>query len=437
MSIQALVSRRLAALALALAVAVGGCNPTPSASPSAAPITPAPATPATSEAPATSEDPAAEIYSAIRQQVETIRGLEPTADVDPVTIDEEQLRKNLAAEFDAENNAADLEFSEQTLIALGLLPKGASLRDITLDFQAGQVAGYYSPDKKELYVVSRSGGVGAAEKVTYAHEFTHQLDDQKFDLAKLGTDSANQSDRALAQLGLIEGDAVSVQTTWTIQNLTPEELGELLQASLDPEALEALRRAPAYLRETALFPYQDGMAFVSGLLASGGYDAVNAAYADPPRSTEQILHPAKYAQREAPVEIRLPADLAAKMGAGWTLVGEDTLGELILRIWLTEHGVAGPGSLQSCQPSLTACQATAGWGGDRLALLRGPSGDLAIGLRTEWDSVRDAEEFADQMSVVLGSVGGDHATLHEIQRPRIVVIAMGTDAARLAHLIAG
>src|SRR5207237_10223083 len=134
--------------------------------------------------------------------------------------------------------------------------------------------------------------------VTYAHEFTHQLQDQHFDLAKLGQDPANQSDRALAQLSLIEGDAVSVQTSWTTANLTHEELGQLLSASLNPDAVAALRRAPPYLRDTALFPYRDGLIFVSRPIATGRSPAADAVFADLPESAEPILHLDTYAARQ-------------------------------------------------------------------------------------------------------------------------------------------
>ena len=100
-----------------------------------------------------------------------------------MTIDPEQLATNLQAEFDAEYTPEDLADTEDMLIALGLLPPGASIRQLTLDLQAGQVAGYYSPDKDQLFVVRRSGDdLGAIERVTYAHEFNHQLQDQHFEL---------------------------------------------------------------------------------------------------------------------------------------------------------------------------------------------------------------------------------------------------------------
>ena len=55
-----------------------------------------------------------------------------------------------------------------------------------------------------------------------------------------------------------------------------------------------LERMPPILRESLLFPYTGGPSFVQRLQAQGGWDAVNAAFAKPPASTEQILHPEKY-----------------------------------------------------------------------------------------------------------------------------------------------
>lgn len=371
-------ARRWAALPAALALVVAACGTT-TPSPSAAPIE-TPGVPG----PTGSGRPPAEVYAEIRDAVVGIRGLEPTAPVDPVTINEAQLRTNFEAEFDRTYTSAELKDTEDLLIALGLLPPGASLRAITLDFQAGQIAGYYSPEADELFVVSRSGVVGAVEKATYAHEFTHQLQDQRVDLDALGLDASDQSDRALARLALVEGDAVSVQATWMAERLDARELGEVLASALDPEALEALRRAPAYLRDTATFPYEDGFAFVSRILAGGGYDALDAVYQDPPDSTEQVLHPDKYLEREPPIAVELPAGLAEELAAGWTEAARDTLGELILRTWLREGGVS----------VANARAASAGWGGDRLALLRGPDGAVAVALLTAWDTAADADEFA-------------------------------------------
>ena len=405
--------RHLASIALLLVVVLGGCStttpsptPSPTRAPTAAPATAPPATPVASAR------PLAQVYSEIRSQVETIRGLKPTASVEPVVIDAAQLATNLEREFDATYTPAMLKDAEDELITLGLLPAGTSLRAITLAFQSGQVAGYYSPGEDKLFVVSRTASVGPVDESTYSHEFTHQLQDQHIGLDKLGIDVADQGDRSLARLALVEGDAVSVQTTWMTENLTPAELGQVLAAGLDPAALKAFNDAPPYLRETSLFPYQDGLNFVLRLLAGGGYAAVDAAFADPPDSTEQVLHPEKYLTREQPMVVKAPADPTGQSGAGWSVAAEDTLGELLLRIWLTQGGVA-PG---------TARDAAAGWGGDRLVLLRGPDGMLRIVLETVWDTVADADAFAAAAQTAATSL---HGSVERSTGSRTVVILLG------------
>lgn len=365
-----------------LALVLTACGSTvPTSAPTFAPSQLPPSTAAT-PGPTPSPKSDAEQYADIRAAVEKIRGLTPTAAVDPVTIDATQLTANLQSEFDASNTATDLRNAEDELITLGLLPPGASLRALTLAFQTGQVAGYYSPEKDQLFVVSRSGGLGPAELVTYAHEFTHQLQDQRIGLKTLNLDAHDQGDRSLGRLALVEGDATSVQTTWMTRNLTPQQLGQLMSEALDPAAIAALQNAPRYLRETALFPYNDGLAFVNRLIAAGGYAAVDAAFRDPPDSSEQVLHPAKYLSREKPIVVTLSAKLAAAAGTGWSVAAQDTLGELVLRIWL-EQVLSTP----------EATAGAAGWGGDRLALLRGPNGAVAVALRTQWDTPADADEF--------------------------------------------
>ena len=420
-------SNRLATLVTVAALAAAACNPTPSTAPVSPSPTPvsgqsvAPST-GTPTSPAPTDD-ATGIYSLIRDQVEAIRGLDPTADVEPVTIDEAQLLENLEVEIDAQQTPEEMALSEDLLDTLGLIPEGSSIKELTLDLLAGQVAGYYSPERDELFVVSRTGEtVGPVERATYAHEFTHQLQDQTYDLGSLDTTDLDQSDRALAQLALIEGDATWVQLEWLQANLTPEELGELIAASLDPEALAALNNAPAYLRETSLFPYQDGLTLVQRLIAEGGggYEAVNAAFDDPPDSTEQVLHPDKYVQREAPIEVRIPSGIAGQVGEDWSETARDTLGELILRIWLTEYGVSAEG----------ARRASEGWGGDRLVLLRADDGSLAIGLKTTWDTADDALEFATALLVADQDPGFAGEVFHR-GGTRDVLVALGDDAAAI------
>ena len=378
---------RLAAL-LAGFVVVAGCG-SPTTPPPASPTVPAgSATPGPSASggagPSTAVDPDP-IYAAIEDQVVAIRGLQPKAPVDPKILDDAGIKAYIADSFAKDNPADVLAANERILKAFGLLPADASLGDLYIKLLGGQVAGLYSPDDKTLYVVSRSGkGLGAAEKTTYAHEFDHALQDQNFDLGTLQLDEIGQGDRSFARLSLVEGDATLVMSIWQGSNLTPAEIGELLAGAADDPSTALLLSMPPILRESLIFPYTSGLSFVQGLQTGGGWTAVNDLYAKPPASTEQIIHPEKYAAGEGPVAVTLPADLAARLGSGWTKALEDSFGEFQLGVWLRGNTTIGAGA---------ANDAAAGWGGDRIAVLNGPNGTWAVVLRTAWDTAADAEAF--------------------------------------------
>jgi hypothetical protein len=397
--------RALAALGV-LAVILAACqpaappvSPSPSVSPTQAPpATSAPSAPgsAAPSAPASPADLSA-TYARIEGDVRAIRGLEAKKPVDPVVLDDAGIKKITADGFKKDNPQAIVDANERLLKGLGLLPADASLGDLYVQMLGDQVAGLYSPDDKQLYVVSRSGKLGPTEKTTFAHEYTHALQDQNFDLSSLKLDEVGEGDRGTAGLALVEGDATLVMTLWQIQHLNQSELLQLLGESLNPEVTASMNAMPKFLQESLLFPYTAGLQFVQTLQMTGGWDAVNGAFRNPPASTEQVLHPEKYAAHEAPVDVTLAADLPAKMGQGWTKGLEDTLGEFQLKLWLDQ--VSGGSGAPSPD------QAAAGWGGDRVMLLDGPDGARAIALRTAWDTPTDAQEFAAAAGPVVANLG--------------------------------
>jgi len=396
--------RALVALSVAFVLVAAACQPAaPSPSPSSPPSQTPPATtsptPGGSVAPSAPASPAdlSATYARIESDVRAIRGLQAKKEVDPVVLDDAGIKKITADGFKKDNPQALVDANERLLKGLGLLPADANLGELYVKLLGEQVAGLYSPDDKQLYVVSRSGKLGPTEKTTFAHEYTHALQDQNFDLGSLKLDEVGEGDKGIAGLSLVEGDATLVMSLWQIQHLSQADLLQLLGESLNPEVTASLDAMPKVLQESLLFPYTAGLSFVQALQASGGWDAVNAAFRDPPASTEQVLHPEKYASHEAPVDVTLPADLPAKLGPGWTKGLEDTLGEFQLKVWLDQAGGGSGG------PS--ADTAAAGWGGDRVMLLDGPNGARAIALKTAWDSAADASEFAAAAGPVVANLG--------------------------------
>jgi hypothetical protein len=316
--------------------------------------------------------------------------------------------------------------SELLYKALGLMPKDQSLKQLYLELLGSQVAGFYDPDKKQLYVVSRTGTVNGADKITFAHEYDHALQDANFAVFKEQKDLLDQTDRALARAAVYEGDATMLMALWAGQNLTPEEFTDVQAAGTDPAAMEILSRTPQILVEGLLFPYTAGQAFVLPVQSSGGWKAVDALYDDMPRSTEQILHPAKYRAGEEPVAVALPKTLAADMGKGWKESMQDTFGEFQLGVWLRASGVrAGDAS-----------SAAAGWGGDRLAVLDGPDDAWAVVMRTTWDTDEDAKAFQQAAGQAVTD-GPDPGTVIADGRDITIVVTSAGDILDRAVSAAG
>jgi hypothetical protein len=249
--------------------------------------------------------------------------------------------------------------------------------------------------------VSRTGAINGADKITFAHEYDHALQDANFPVFAEQKELLDETDRALGRAAIYEGDGTLLMSLWAAANLTPAEFQDVLSAGADPESTAVLARTPAILVQGLLFPYNAGLTFLQPRQASGGWPAVDAVYADLPRSTEQVLHPDKYEAGEEPIPVALPTDLAGTMGTGWAELIQDTFGEFQMGVWLRESGV----------DASDANTAAAGWGGDRLSVLEGPNDTWALAMHTEWDTPTDADEFEAAATTAVSAAGGIAAVL--------------------------
>jgi hypothetical protein len=398
-------ARAIAVAAVLVLAACGVATPTASTvttpAPTTAVATPVPA-PAASPTPAPSLSPEEleALIAEIVASVPPLRELEPRSEVPDRVVDETAMRADmerfLAGVATPEQYAAQARLGER----LGLLPADTDLAALQLALLGDQVLGYYDEDTGDLAVVQRRGAFGPLEQVTLAHEYTHALQDQHFDLDTLESDDLSNADRALARLTLAEGDATLLMQQWALSNLTFEELLEVTRRALDPEQLEALSDVPRLLARQLEFPYLEGLVFASSLYQAGGWAAVDAAYKAPPESTEQIIHPEKYTSREAPIEVAPPL-AAADLGEGWTEGWSDTLGELGIATWLEPTaGVAA------------AKTAAAGWGGDRIVMLEGGDGTWLVAWQTAWDTAADADGFAVAAEAQAATLGAPATVTH-------------------------
>jgi hypothetical protein len=316
----------------------------------------------------------------IEAEVSQLRELSFLEEVDCQFITRDELRERLLEDF--AEDIEEINVTQELFVFLDLMEEGQNLYNILLDLYSEQIIGFYDSESEELYVVSDVGEPGPLEEVTLAHECTHALQDQHFDLESLPSPEDN-SDLFMAGNSLIEGDASLLQGIyyWSCLDDAEREVYAQQVAELDHEAFDA---APRVIQENLLFPYVSGVNFVYALWREGGWDAVNQAYSNPPQSTEQILHPEKYyLERDEPQAITMP-DLESALGAGWSLLDSDVLGELNMKIYLeTFLGI----------DSEEAINAAEGWDGDRYVFLKDAEGRELLVLSSVWDSQTEAEEF--------------------------------------------
>jgi hypothetical protein len=277
------------------------------------------------------------------------------------------------------------------LQAFGLLNADFDLYTFYLDLYSENIAGFYDNETKEMVVVQGSQ-FGGLERLTYAHEYTHALQDQNYDIRDgLGYNEETcegDSERCAALTALLEGDASLSEMNWFLNYATTQDRTDIFTFS-DSFESPTLDSAPAFIAEDFLFPYEEGYNFVQYIYDQGGWQAVDQVYTNPPISTEQILHPERYPQ-DHPVPVDLPG-LEPALGDGWEVLDQGVMGEWYIYLILAQ-GLDEKARLDEKE----AAQSAEGWGGDAYQVYYNQEQDTTVMvLQTRWETNQDAQEFAD------------------------------------------
>jgi hypothetical protein len=326
----------------------------------------------------------------IQTRISTIRGLQVVDEIPRNLMTRDELRAYLETSFLEDVTPEEIESATHRWEILGYIPPGMDLVKLYLDVYTEQVLGFYTLDKKMLFLISERESLNVSDQLTMAHELTHALQDQHFNLKDKFDALKLENDAIMAMQALAEGDAELSKELYGRQHLTTAQRMEAFQFEVSGGS-SAIERAPLVVRRELFFPYTSGVEFVAERWTNGGWAAVNQVWENPPQSTEQILHPQKYVQGEGPIYLTVP-DLGADLGGGqWRELEENTNGELDWNILVEQYVDAG-----------TANEAATGWGGDRFRLYkRDADGALAFVAKTAWDSDLDARQFFQSMQAVV------------------------------------
>jgi len=295
-------------------------------------------------------------------------------------------------QMNEDKNPAERYAGERSAEAFGLLPKGFDLDNFMIDLLTEQIAGLYDPESHEFYIADWIPL--ADQRVVMAHELTHALEDQHFEIEKWVKAARPNDDAELARESVLEGSAMAAMLDYMLQD-TGHSLREL--PDIDPSTLVGdlagspmLQKAPPFLKDALIFPYFGGLTFSVAFLKTTGWDALPGVFAKPPASTQQIMHPEIYREGKVPAALSLPA-LDKNLGADWIKLDENLMGEFgwkeILKQFLGE---------EKAKPLSSA------WDGDRYVLYeQKQTKRLALAARLRLASEEQAAQFFTEYSEAL------------------------------------
>ncbi|MBA2519917.1 MAG: hypothetical protein H0V24_09645 [Chloroflexia bacterium] len=330
----------------------------------------------------------------VAAETAALRELPPVAALDPVFLTREEAEVAIEALLREEWDEDGIAAAIRSAATLGLVPAEINLLQLNIDLLGESAGGYYDPETGNLVVI-QDGSFGALEAYVLSHEVTHVLQAEHLGLDELidGMDDLTD-DEILARVALYEGDASLTSILYVASKpVLALQLGAQLAAGGDLETA-VFDTAPPVISLGLVFPYLTGTTFVQSLYEDGGWAAVDAAYASPPTSTEQILHTDKYLAGEEPVDVALP-EAAATLGAGWEEIDDNRMGEFQIAVLLADldPGAGLNDLMGTIELPDAASAAAAGWDGDRYQLWTDGEDAEAFVWASVWESDAEAEEF--------------------------------------------
>jgi hypothetical protein len=353
--------------------------------------TTAPSTPPTP----TAKPSAADFSTAadeVLAQMSQITGLALRSPLKKSLRSREEIRAHVVQEMKEDKNAAERYAGARSAEAFGLLPKGFDLDSFMVDLLTEQIAGLYDPKAHEFYVADWIPIDD--QRMVMAHELTHALEDQHFQIEAWVKAARPNDDGELARESVLEGSAMAAMVEYLLQGSgrSLQDLPDIDPAMLIGDMAETplLKKAPPFLRDALIFPYLDGLTFSAAVLKPAGWQGLSGVFRKPPVSTQQILHPALYSSGKVPQPISLPP-MEKTLGPDWVKLEENAMGEFgwkeVLKQFLGEP---------------RAKTLSAAWDGDRYAVYeQKQTKRLVLITRERLATQEQAERFFGQYSEAL------------------------------------
>jgi hypothetical protein len=296
--------------------------------------------------------------------------------VDFLTPDQYADRTRTADSQLSDKDKKQLQNEAGQLRALGLMTGDVDLLSAENNLADAGTAAFYDPDTDRVSV--RGTDMTVELKVTLAHELTHALQDQYFDIGSDREKKFTTSGESEAFRALVEGDATRIEDEY-VQSLSSDQQSEYFDsnsASVD-KSQQQLTDVPVSLQALMAAPYIYGPPFTEILDADGKQKQVDDAFKNPPVDDEQEIDPRQFLNKNDPITVDkppLPAGVKDESDSG-------DFGETAWYLMLAER-----------IPPLQALQAADGWGGDAYVSYE-QDGKTCIDLAWRGDTDKDRDEM--------------------------------------------
>ena len=257
------------------------------------------------------QDPVFSRIDSIVKSLSSISGMTEEHPVPYGTMSKKQLRHFLRKRIKKTLKPDEIRADELALKMFGLVPQSFDLKKSTIDLLTEQAAAFYDYDEKKLFLLE--GSPITEETTTLAHELSHALADQHFDLNRFMDETPANDDENLAHSAVVEGQASWLMIAYDLAEagkppIPTQEMLKSVEDSSDTSATDypVLKASPLYIQQSLLFPYTDGTRFFNAVYQKLGKQAFGAVFTQAPVASSQIMHPERYFAHEKPVIPDLP-----------------------------------------------------------------------------------------------------------------------------------
>lgn len=289
--------------------------------------------------PKLSDDPVFSQIDSIVKSLSTISGLAEKHPVPYGRMNKRQLRQFLNKRIKKTLKPDEIYADELSLKMFGLVPQDFDLKKSTIDLLTEQAAAFYDYDEKKLFLLDDSSFTG--ETTTLAHELSHALADQHFDLSKFMDSTASNDDENLAHTAVVEGQATWLMMAYDLKQSgqSPDPTPAMVKSVADSSQgsladYPVLKGSPLYIQQSLLFPYTEGVLFFDAVYHKLGKDSFATVFENAPKDSAQIMHPERYFAHENATKPDLPTVTVSSREKDVT---EGSLGEFDLEIMLRQY----------------------------------------------------------------------------------------------------